>query len=277
MIRRLGLFHKAALQRYLESREPFTTPIYGNLLTAGFIHNWSALRSGVFYGSFSDHEMNGVMAFFNDGNLMIHTDSPDSIPAFHDKLPLQPFHSVWGLASDHSLIRLLDDEPVTTAWIDHYLMVQKTPCPVEQIPGSEIIRAEDHIHDPEIIRHIQQCLVDGFDIHSPSDIIVQRLKERRKNETHLLLRAGGVLTAQAHIQAMTYAYGYIGGVATLAGFRKRGYAAYITAVLCDHIRKCGLIPCLTVRKDNAPAIHMYKKLGFENVGDVPLLDCDWDE
>ena len=275
MIRRIGLFQRQVLVDYLQAHECMTTPIYGNLLTGGLMHNWSSLRSGIYHGIYESGRLKGVMAFFNDGNLMIHTEDAALIPVFQARLPLQPFHSVWGLDMDGHVDQLLEGEPVAIHPVEHWMMVQPQMCQIPVRQDVQFVRADRRPCDPMMISHMQLCLREGFDIDSPEDIIRQRLKERRTEEAHVLISNGQTYVGQAHLQALTAHYGYIGGVTTLARYRGQGYALAVMDHMCRYVHQLGAKPSLTVRKDNVPALNLYRQMGFECCGEVTVLDCQW--
>ena len=61
--------------------------------------------------------------------------------------------------------------------------------------------------------------------------------------------------------------GQIISVATSANHRKKGYAQKLFCEVCKEAKKMGIsLFTLEVRSENTPAVNLYKKLGFKEVG-----------
>ena len=78
------------------------------------------------------------------------------------------------------------------------------------------------------------------------------------------IRVGGRLVAAAgtHVISPEARLGVVGNVMTHANFRGRGYATAVTgAVTADLLRFCDQV-VLNVRSDNAPALQVYRALGY---------------
>lgn len=66
------------------------------------------------------------------------------------------------------------------------------------------------------------------------------------------------------------------GIAIKKGFRELGLGTEMLKVLIDQSRKMGLkLVRLSVFSDNDRAIHVYKKVGFKQVGRVPKVFFKW--
>jgi ribosomal protein S18 acetylase RimI-like enzyme len=59
----------------------------------------------------------------------------------------------------------------------------------------------------------------------------------------------------------------VGNITTLPACRGQGLGTAITARVCRELLKTTGTIGLNVRADNAPAIHCYRKLGFEQVAE----------
>lgn len=76
-----------------------------------------------------------------------------------------------------------------------------------------------------------------------------------------------VATAGTHVWSLSESLTAIGNVFTLPEHRGRGYATVCTAAVAAEAMAAGLETIvLNVRHDNAPAIHVYEKLGFRKYG-----------
>jgi GNAT superfamily N-acetyltransferase len=75
-----------------------------------------------------------------------------------------------------------------------------------------------------------------------------------------LVSAGGI-----HVYSARYRVAALGNVATLPDQRRRGLSTRVTAHLCRELLARVKYVGLNVRADNQPAIHAYRRLGFEEV------------
>ena len=93
------------------------------------------------------------------------------------------------------------------------------------------------------------------------------IEESLKNPcSHFYLaKAGGEVLGYIGIQIFS-GEGYVTNVATLSAFRKQGIAQ---ALVCAALENEMEFLTLEVRKSNTPAIKLYKKLGFTEVGYRP--------
>lgn len=83
------------------------------------------------------------------------------------------------------------------------------------------------------------------------------------------LRRGGVLVSVAgvHVFSPAYRVAVLGNIATLPEYRGQGLAAAAAARLCQELRWRVDTIGLNVRRDNAPALACYTRLGFTPCGE----------
>jgi ribosomal protein S18 acetylase RimI-like enzyme len=80
-----------------------------------------------------------------------------------------------------------------------------------------------------------------------------------------------VAAAGTHLVSMTYGVGAVGNVFTHPGHRGHGYALAATSAVVAELLDRGIRDViLNVSRDNAAAIHVYEKLGFERA--CPFLE-----
>lgn len=91
-------------------------------------------------------------------------------------------------------------------------------------------------------------------------LILQMLREGKTTAYGLFL--DDKLVSAAYTSVETKDVGIIGGVLTREEFRNKGFATSVVSVLTEEIIKRGKMASLYVREDNTPAIHVYKKIGF---------------
>jgi ribosomal protein S18 acetylase RimI-like enzyme len=81
----------------------------------------------------------------------------------------------------------------------------------------------------------------------------------RSSDQSLLSVAG------VHVYSEEYRVAALGNITTHPDHRGRGLGTAVTAALCKHLLDSTETIGLNVKTDNAPAIHTYRKLGFEVV------------
>ncbi|QIW22788.1 GNAT family N-acetyltransferase [Sulfolobus sp. S-194] len=91
-------------------------------------------------------------------------------------------------------------------------------------------------------------------------LIVQMLRDNKTTAYGLFL--GNKLVSAAYTWIETKDVGIIGGVFTREEFRNRGFASSVVSELAEDIVNRGKIASLYVREDNTSAIHVYRKIGF---------------
>lgn len=81
----------------------------------------------------------------------------------------------------------------------------------------------------------------------------------------------GKIVSTAGVHIVTPQIAQLGNIITDEKWRGRGFATACTSTLAADLSSQGRIVSLFVRIDNAPAIHIYEKLGFHKVGDKCLV------
>lgn len=76
------------------------------------------------------------------------------------------------------------------------------------------------------------------------------------------------LVSMAGQRLQTDSFTEVSAICTDEAYLGRGYASVLTTVVCDEISPTGKTPFLHVRQDNAGAIALYQKLGFEIRADI---------
>lgn len=73
-----------------------------------------------------------------------------------------------------------------------------------------------------------------------------------------------VSAAGTHVVSAEHNVAGVGNIATLPAYRGRGFAAQTTTAVCRALFEAGIkTVILNVKQDNAPAVHVYQKLGFQ--------------
>ncbi|MFQ6014453.1 MAG: GNAT family N-acetyltransferase [Anaerolineae bacterium] len=71
-----------------------------------------------------------------------------------------------------------------------------------------------------------------------------------------------VAVAGTHLVSPTYGLAAVGNVFTYPDYRNRGYATACTSAVVEELLGQGLDVVLNVSTTNAPALHIYEKMGF---------------
>ena len=81
----------------------------------------------------------------------------------------------------------------------------------------------------------------------------------------------GKIVSVAGVHLVTPQIAQLGNIVTDDAYQNRGFATACTNMLVADLASKGRIISLFVRIDNAPAIHVYEKLGFSKTRDVAFL------
>ena len=79
------------------------------------------------------------------------------------------------------------------------------------------------------------------------------------------------IVSAAGVHLVTSQIAQLGNIITDETYRNRGFATACTSVLAADLASKGRIISLFVRTDNAPAIHVYEKLGFYKEQEIAFL------
>ena len=126
----------------------------------------------------------------------------------------------------------------------------------------------------EIVDHriqVQRVMDEDFD-----DLNDFYMKQRSEAWTPVQFQVGpfymikeeGKIASAAGIHALTPQIAQLGNIVTHIEHRNKGYGTLCTSKLTTDLAKDNRIISLYVAKDNKPAIHVYRKLGFSEVQDI---------
>lgn len=85
------------------------------------------------------------------------------------------------------------------------------------------------------------------------------------------VKHGNKIVSAAGVHIVTPKIAQLGNIVTDETWRNRGLATLCTSALAGKLAAKGRIISLFVRKNNAPAIHIYKNLGFSKIRDIAFL------
>jgi predicted GNAT family acetyltransferase len=84
------------------------------------------------------------------------------------------------------------------------------------------------------------------------------------------VKVNGKIVSAAGVRFVTPQIANVANVFTDKAHRNRGFATACTSTLARHLASTGRIITLLVEENNAPAIHIYRKLGFKKVKNINL-------
>ncbi len=266
MWQRLNDTNLGELKAYLEIHSPASSSMYGNLLAVGIRYRPLYMRSGIYYGYFEDDTLCGVVAIYNDGNIMVHINSDAAKDAVSRIIKVAVHHSVWGLSGWLPDRKDIKRDGLTMDERTLVIMEREKSTDLGEIPPITFERIDHKRMNKKHYAVIKQCLWEGFGFESRRSDIKRRMKERTKLEPYWIAYVRKRPVGQVHVHAMTTKYGYIGGVCTLRSERKKGYGTRAVMGACRFIEKLGRISALSVSEKNDSAIALYEKIGFHSVG-----------
>jgi GNAT superfamily N-acetyltransferase len=111
---------------------------------------------------------------------------------------------------------------------------------------------------PEHIQAVKSLYAEG-----PPEFFLDRMLQ---DGIYFGIFEGQALVAVAgtHIVSCNYGVGGLGNIYTRADRRSRGYATFVTSAVSSHLLRAGIKTILlNVREENAPAIRVYDRLGYQ--------------
>jgi len=260
-------------EAYLARDLVMTTPIYGNLQASQWNRDPFSKRLGRCYLNLRKGEICGFLACFYDGNSMVYADDADAFMDFADTLDKAQYHSLWVYGATRRDMESLRSLLMNRHSISSYRMLVQGDEERDFNVTLAIRDVKGEIRREEVSRFCRSILKEcfGYDPYMPS--VVDRMLDRGEEEVYLAgALSDGTFVAQAHIQALSPAYGYIGGVATLPPYQGKGYGRELLLTICRHIHRLGRLPSLTVDPDNERAYQLYVRHGFTDKGPVWVLE-----
>ena len=104
---------------------------------------------------------------------------------------------------------------------------------------------------------------------SPSTHMIH-FKKQVREQMILFAKLNGKPAAKAGTNAIGFHHSQIGGVYTAKPHRGMGIARSLMIRLLEEIHNQNRSAVLFVRRSNEPAVHLYRKLGFEIIGEYQI-------
>ena len=262
MMRLLTGYDIPEVEVYLERNHMETVFFSGNLARCGIENDGVNRRAGDYYGYFSESGLQGIAAFYNLGNVVVHYEAAEVVEHFAEIMRQRRFEFFVGLKKMVEPLSLaLQPYKEILSCEESYFYVNQAPQPysldcLHQIADMAAIERES------ALAFIVETYRQGFQRRFNREMAAKLIEERGPEEDFLFLLINDEPVAQAIIQVVTGRLAQIGGVYTREEYRGRGYCKALVAELCRRICTAGRIPTLLVRQNNIPALKAYHGLGF---------------
>jgi GNAT superfamily N-acetyltransferase len=212
-----------------------------------------------------------LMPVFGDGS---------AVPADRKRESLQdialpgPAASVMGLAAD--VAALLEALPGTIREIrNYYLMLRRaSPPTLPPAPDPELRARPALPEDAPALFPLQsayekeEVLLDGDRFNPAAARIL--LERSLRDEIIWMAEYRGTPIAKAGTNARGFEWDQLGGIFVNKDWRKRGVGTWLVASLVSELAAGGRNSCLFVKKANATAIGLYRRLGFEIIDNYTI-------
>jgi len=262
MMRLLTGCDSAEVEVYLERNYMETAMFSGNIARCGIENNGVDRRAGDYYGCFSDRGLQGIIAFYNLGNVVAHFEAAAAVDDFAEIMHQRRFEFLVGLKKIVEPLSLaLRPNKEMLGCEESYFFVNQAMKAYSQTALHQIVDVEA-VDRSIALSFIVEAYRHGFQRRFNQEMAVKLIEDRGPGEDFVLGVVHNEPVAQAVIQVVTGRIAQIGGVYTNAHHRAKGYCKTLVAELCRRIFEAGKIPTLMVRKDNIPAVKAYHALGF---------------
>ena len=176
-------------------------------------------------------------------------------------------YSIMGRSDD---VRALEDafRRPPLQYLEYHLMAQEDPppeLPLPRVPREMRIREASErdarrLFDIQKKYEIEEVLLPG-NTFSPT-AAMHHLKQTLRDQVVLVAELDGMPVGKANTNARGVFFDQIGGVFTERALRSHGIATALMLRLLERLASESKNASLFVKKDNAPALRMYRNIGF---------------
>ena len=275
--RRLGPRDLPALERFLRARETWCAGFSSRLLAHGTLELPAERAGSVFAEIDPDGELLKAILFQQGGVWfpVLHGALGDSGRAAALAHALERDYAAFscmGLTDDAlALEAALGMRPLDT--VDYYDLARDpiplaVPCPAGA--SVRLATASDYAEllPIQTAYELEEVLLDPstFDRHATA----AGLKRSLERELVMVALAGDAIVAKAQTNARGLGRDQLGGIFVKPAFRGQGYGRLVVGELVLCLAAEGRGTSLFVKKANAPALSLYRSLGFGSVGDFRI-------
>ena len=178
--------------------------------------------------------------------------------------PIRKIRSIMGLR-DHVSALEENIDGRSYASIDYHLMVA-TEAPPLTGDNDGIVCKRAKLRDSSSLYPLQKAYEIEEVLLNPATfsqrVCYLNLQKSLRNDLIIYAQIDGRIVAKAGTNASSFTFDQIGGVYTVESMRNRGVGELLMKKLLREIIAAGKGACLFVKKHNAAAIKLYRKLGF---------------
>ncbi len=140
-----------------------------------------------------------------------------------------------------------------------------------------VVRGQETLANPDLavrlsVGDVPEYQRFGTSLFNASQVPIEWAQERLQRDIVFGVFSDDSLASVASVVARLPGMAVIMGVQTLQEFRGMGYATAASSAATREALKSSESCALFVRSDNSVAIHIYKKLGYEKVGEEFWID-----
>lgn len=262
--------HLKDVLQFLIPREYACASLTSRLHTGG-IPVWPGRRVQILMCRDESRNVHGIVYIENTGMLFSALSPPCQdgrlIEQLFDKIKLPPrkIHTCMGQKKDVEPIESkLPGKPI---FIDYFLMAEEGPRAARRHGEKGLaVRRADQSH-ARLLFPLQEGYEKEEVLIRPEHFNPERcFRLLKKSLTEHIVYFGCLretAVAKAGTNALGFSWYQLGGVYTLPQYRSRGYGREVTLYLLDEISVKKKKATLFVKINNAPAIKLYRSLGFK--------------
>jgi predicted GNAT family acetyltransferase len=226
----------------------------------------------------ANNRINALLLFSNRALYPVFNNI-DSVPVPRFlRLPFlqNPVYAIQGLQKDVFQIEkmLAHRKQIPSEQKDFHLMTLDSLPSFPENNNSKLIIRKPNANDFQNLYELhkqyelEEVIPKGGEFNPSScKLIVQNMMLKN----HVLVgEIDGRLIAKVNINADSFTRYQIGGVFVNSSFRGNGIASQVVSLFCAQLIAEGKGITLFVNKTNAPAINVYKKIGFKTISDYRI-------
>lgn len=228
---------------------------------------------GQYYAASRGGDLGGIAVIYNFGSMFIYAPDSELAPeliehmASLDKAP----HFLSGrIEWSDALLNRLVERGIRVAGSEEqeFMTLSRGSFKPRQGPTARFAEPGDLDGLINLNRGFQ---VEYFGTQLEALEELGKMAEARMADSGIaVVEQDGELVAKAEVMASTDKAALIGGVYTEPEHRGRGFSLACMSLLSQAILESGRKPCLNVSKENQPALHVYRSLGFKKLCDYRM-------
>ncbi|KTC66376.1 GNAT family acetyltransferase (plasmid) [Legionella adelaidensis] len=279
VIKKLSELHVDELALYLNHYQETTMFIRNNLCHSGITYQDGPFH-GEYYGSFENNQLNGVLAHYWNGNVMMQAENFSALSALVDEFKLKKTRQIAGILGEDTQANFVIDKLglQSSLFAINYqeklflLNLEKmtTPQAVHSYDCTlKTVDCEmDVIKEWLIAYHIEAL---GDDANNPKleESIIYEIQDTQLSQYRWVLFVNNTPVSLCGFNANLPDIVQLGPVYTPPAFRNKGFAR--TAVyLCLKQAALKQVKRAILFTNDHSAIRSYKSLGFQEIGKYRL-------